>query len=191
MVVAGPARQETLRLELMRVAADQAEYILVHPSQEIKLRTLHDDGLSGIERLELSPFPEDQFLAVAVRLSSRGRLKGQIFHALQEHFRLAPITIAVEAQRKLIWNGCGNVQLPYEAALEAVEALEAKTEASGQSAGRLLLDYADLYSDLWCDPRISAAPYARRLMVEMVSVLHERAEVVEQAPATEKIASKT
>src|SRR3546814_14624678 len=41
---------------------------------------------------------------------------------------------------------------------------------------RALRVHAALYSDLWCDPRIGASVSARRVMLAMVSLLHEREE---------------
>ena len=186
MLTKGPTRQERLCLELLRAAADQAEYILVLPEREIQMRILGDDGLSGIERLELSPFPECQFLAVSLRLSSGGSLRTPIIDALTKHFQSPPMKIAIEAQRSLIWKERRNELLPHAAAIEAVAVIERRIEACDHSAGSSLSDYADFYSDLWCDPRISAAPYARRLMLAMVSVLQERAGLIEQASSTEK-----
>lgn len=35
-------------------------------------------------------------------------------------------------------------------------------------------NWAALYADMWCDPRIGATSHARRVMLAMVTLLHER-----------------
>ena len=39
--------------------------------------------------------------------------------------------------------------------------------------------YADVYSELWCDPRIAAPTPARREMLALASVLHARCKSLE------------
>src|SRR3546814_7286799 len=66
--------------------------------------------------------------------------------------------------------------LPIERASRAVTDLERRLVGRESDLDRALRVHAALYSDLWCDPRIGASVSARRVMLAMVSLLHEREE---------------
>ncbi len=167
----------TFFVTLIRGAAEQAEAILVRPGQEVRLRAIRDDGFSELARLELSPLPEDQYLAVALRLSRDGDRKSAIFAALADQFRSPPLSIAVEAQRKLVESRSSRSALSLKAATEAVDAIKINLSSAGVDYSRALRLRAAFYSDFWCDPRIAAAPGTRRVMLTMSEILKAQVNV--------------
>src|SRR3546814_9019803 len=96
--------------------------------------------------------------------------------ALDRHFRIPAPAIAQEAQRRAIWHDVDANGLPIERASRAVTDLERRLVGRESDLDRALRVNAALYSDLWCDPRIGASVSARRVMLAMVSLLHEREE---------------
>jgi hypothetical protein len=74
--------------------------------------------------------------------------------------------------------------LPLERAAHTAAGIEEQLNVDAETSSTLRA-YADLYSDLWCDPRIAAPAPARREMLALVSVLHARCaslESMEDAP---------
>lgn len=165
------AAQHELFVRLLETAARTAEQMLAAPEPAVRLRTLAEDGLNEIERLELSPFAEDQLVAVALRLAEGAAFPGRVQTALTDHFENAPSSFALEAQRRSVWSG--QTELPNDLAAEAVDALEMQLSACVDLSSTLHT-YAALYADLWCDPRLGAALPARRIMLAMVTALRAR-----------------
>ena len=64
----GPLEQQVLFSHLLGDAARRASAMLAHPEEAARVRSLDDDGMTVIERLECSPLAEDQLLAAALRL---------------------------------------------------------------------------------------------------------------------------
>lgn len=168
------SQQQELFARLLHEAAREAEAALARPGEQIRIRALGEDGLTAIDHLEQSPAAEDQFMAMALRLSGGAESRQRIFALLSEHFRIPPPGIAIEAQRRAIWGNNGVNGVPVDRAADIVQALERRLDAAGADVPQSLGAYASLYTDLWCDPRIGAAPSARRLMLAMVTVLHTR-----------------
>jgi len=166
------ANVEALLQRLLEAAARRAEALLTRAG-DAALRVAGMDGLSEIERLELSPMAEDQFVAVAFRSSANVRGAATLTNALVALFREPVFSMAIEAQRKAVWSDNNRVRLPMEAAEEAVDALVRQVDATTDLSS-VIESYAGLYTDLWCDPRIGAAPSTRRVMLAMVTVLHAR-----------------
>ena len=179
----GPLEQQTLFIHLLGDAARRASAMLAHPEEAARVRSLDDDGMTVIERLECSPLAEDQLLAAALRLSSQAARPDAIASALQCHFATPPGWLAVEAQRRAAWNGMAGHGLPLGRAAEAADAIEKRLAVAGASKATGLSAYAGLYSDLWCDPRIAAPATARREMLALVSVLHARCAPPEEREA--------
>jgi len=171
-----PAEQHALLARLLREAAGRAEEILASPAQAARMRAIADDGYSAVERLEHSPLADDQMLAVALRLSGRLPMGERVAVALDRHFRIPAPAITQEAQRRAIWHDVDANGLPIERASRAVTDLERRLVGRESDLDRALRVHAALYSDLWCDPRIGASVSARRVMLAMVSLLHEREE---------------
>ena len=67
----GPLEQQVLFSHLLGDAARRASAMLAHPEEAARVRSLDDDGMTVIERLECSPLAEDQLVAAALRLSSQ------------------------------------------------------------------------------------------------------------------------
>lgn len=172
----GPAEQHALFTRLLREAAQRAEEILASPAEAARMRAVADDGFSAIERLEHSPLAGDQLLALALRLSGRRPPGERMAVTLDRHFRVPASSIAQEAQRRAIWRDVDASGLPVERASRAVTDLERRLVGRESDLDRALRVHAALYSGLWCDPRIGASASARRVMLAMVSLLHEREE---------------
>ncbi|MGB3802680.1 MAG: hypothetical protein WA935_01505 [Sphingopyxis granuli] len=169
-----PAEQQALFSRLLYEAAQRAEQILASAVEASRMRAVADDGYSAIERLEHSPLADDQMLALALRLSDR-RTPGEPMEAvLDRHFRVDASPVAQEAQRRAVWRAIDANGLPIERASHAVANLERRLAGREGDLDRALRRHAALYSSLWCDPRIGASASARRVMLAMVSLLHER-----------------
>ncbi|MGE4322251.1 MAG: hypothetical protein AB7E60_04400 [Sphingobium sp.] len=172
-----PAERQTLLAGLLDAAAREAEEILARPGNDVQLRVICDDGFSQIERLHLSPFVEDQLMAVALRLAhERGSTR---VAALADHFRIPALSIAIEAQRRAVWADGNGGALPMERAARALAVLEGRLQGV-EDVPTTLRGYAELYADFWCDPRIGATCSARRIMLALVTALHARAEGLEE-----------
>jgi hypothetical protein len=182
--VNGPLQQQALFSHLIKVAARRASSMLALPHEAARLRSPADDGLTPIERLEHSPLAEDQLVATALRLAPSAARPRAIAGALQRHFTTPPGWLAVEAQRRAAWTDLAGRGLPLERAAHTAAGIEEQLNVDAETSSTLRA-YADLYSDLWCDPRIAAPAPARREMLALVSVLHARCaslESMEDAP---------
>ena len=183
--VNGPLRQQALFSHLMKDAARRASSMLARPHEAARLRSPTDDGMTAIERLEYSPLAEDQLTATALRLSPSAAPPRVIAGALHRHFTTPPGWLAVEAQRRAAWSDMAGRGLPLERAAQTAAGIEEQFTGGEAEMPAKLRAYADLYSDLWCDPRIAAPAPARREMLALVSVLHARCaslEGMEDAP---------
>ena len=182
--VNGPLEQQALFNHLLDGAARRASSMLALPDEAARLRSLADDGMTAIERLEYSPLAEDQLVATALRLSLGAARRKAIAGALQRHFTTPPGWIAVEAQRRAAWNDMAGRGLPLERAAQTAAGIEQRLKGGEAEMSAKLRAYADLYSDLWCDPRIAAQVPARREMLALVSVLHARCTSLEGSEDT-------
>ncbi len=183
--VNGPLQQQALFSHLIKDAARRASSMLALPHEAARLRSPADDGMTPIERLEHSPLAEDQLVATALRLSPSAARPRAIAGALQRHFTTPPGWLAVEAQRRAAWSDFAGRGLPLEWAAHTAAGIEEQLNGGDAETSSKLRAYADLYSDLWCDPRIAAPAPARRGMLALVSVLHARCaslEGTEDAP---------
>jgi hypothetical protein len=161
--------------DLIGRAGRCAHDMLSTPGAAARLRQIGTDGLSPIQRLELSPSAFDQFVAVALRLAGWNTSRGDAIEHLRTCFGRPPASIEVEAERRTIWQGSQGEPVPVEPAQAAVAKLErAMSGLADPELSRELARWAALYADLWCDPRLGASADARRVMLAMVSVLHER-----------------
>ncbi|MGE4429973.1 MAG: hypothetical protein AB7E05_04425 [Sphingobium sp.] len=161
---------------LLHHAADQASAMTTALRQGRLIDSIADDGVSMTERLEHSPFADDQLLAVALRLRMGLSRCEEIAGALLDHFRHPLSSLAIEAQRRAVMAAIGGNGLPTGAATEAaarIERQEAATAAKEDGSARLA-SHAALYADLWCDPRIGATIGARQTMLAMVTALQDR-----------------
>lgn len=167
--------QAGLLVDLIDRAARRAHDVLRLPSGMLIAKRVEDDGLSRIERLELSPQADDQLLALAFRRA--GRLDGtDLREDLIQVFESGLSSFTVEAQRRAVMADLPGSGLPMAAAARAVDAwIEAENLSCMRDRSAFFRAYADLYADLWCDPRIGAPISVRRIMVTMVTRLHELA----------------
>jgi hypothetical protein len=177
--VKGAQQQQVLFSHLIKAAARRACSMLALPHEAARLRSPADDGMTAIERLELSPLAEDQLVATALRLSPSAAPAKAIADALQRHFTTPPGWLAVEAQRRAAWSDLAGRGLPLERAAQTAAGIEKQLNGGEAEMPAKLRAYADLYSDLWCDPRIAAPAPARREMLALVSVLHGRSASLE------------
>ncbi len=183
--VNGPLRQQALFSHLIKDAARRASSMLALPHEAARLRSPAEDGMTPIELFEHSPLAEDQLIATALRLSPSAAHPRAIAGALQRHFTTPPGWLAVEAQRRAAWTDLAGRGLPLERAAHTAAGIEEHLNGGDGEISSKLRAYADLYSDLWCDPRIAAPAPARREMLALVSVLHARCaslEGMEDAP---------
>lgn len=165
--------REAIFADLLRAAGLRAEKMLRAPSDGVRIRAIGDDGFTEIERLELSPLAEDQFVAVALRLAGHTAAR-PLSVALSQHFHMPAPAIAIEAQRRNVWSDVERAGLPFEKAGEIVGAFVRDCPPGHEDPGALMRAHAALYADLWGDPRIGATAAARRIMLAMVTILHER-----------------
>jgi hypothetical protein len=167
--------QAGLLVSLIERAARRAYEVLRLPSGILIAKRVEDDGLSRIERLELSPQADDQLLALAFRRA--GRLDGtDLREDLIQVFESGFSSFTVEAQRRAVMADLSGSGLPMAAAARAVDALVEAENLSGMcDRSAFFRAYASLYADLWCDPRIGAPISVRRIMVTMVTRLHQLA----------------
>lgn len=169
-----PTNQCSLTEALIQTAAERATEILSAPASAARLRQLGSDGLSKIQRLERSPLAEDQFVAVGLRLAGSRAMRGDIARLLGTYLETPSSSLEVEAQRRSIWKMNRVDQLPLEQAEIATKRIEQGVLCRHEDVADVLSDWAALYVDLWCDPRLGADATARRTMLTMVSLLHER-----------------
>ena len=167
--------QAGLLVDLIDRAARRAHDVLRLPSGILIAKRIEDDGLSRIERLELSPQADDQLLALAFRRA--GQLGGtNLREDLMRVFETGLSSFTVEAQRRAVMADLPGSGLPAAAAARAVDALiEGESLSCMRDQSAFFRAYADLYADLWCDPRLGAPISVRRIMVAMVTRLHELA----------------
>ncbi|SKB42205.1 hypothetical protein [Sphingopyxis flava] len=166
--------QQSLFGLLIRKAASRASAMLADPVDAPRLRTPSDCGMTEIERLEHSVLAEDQLLAVALRLIAGPAAPSAIEAALDNFFATPPGRLAVEAQRRAVFQNGKGQPLALGPACKIAEAIEERLEREADRSLETLEAYADLYSDLWCDPRIAAPVTVRREMLALVNALHER-----------------
>lgn len=164
-IVDRSTEQQMLLTALLRAASQRAEKMLGMP-----------DGADRIRPLLLSPYAEDQFVAVALRLHRCAVPDAALAAMLHDHFRVPPSAIAMAAQRRAIWSEDDGRGLPIDLAAMAASALERRLTSTGDDPCAVLAGHAELYTDLWCDPRIDAAPSARRIMLAMVGELKRRSD---------------
>lgn len=169
-----PADQRCLAQTLIESAADRAKAILSAPASAVELRKLGPNGLNEIQRLEHSPLAEDQILAVGLRLAGSRALRGDVACLLAAYFANPASSLEIEAHRRTIWKMNRINQPPIDLAEEAMARLMQSTLCEKDNTVGALPHWAALYADLWCDPRIGADAQVRRIMLAMVSLLHER-----------------
>lgn len=161
--------------ELVKRAAKRAHELLSAPEGAARLRQIGADGRSEIERLEASAAAVDQIVSVALRLGGAKASPGGLFERLSTHFETPAASLEVEAERRNIWRADGCDPGPNEDAEVAVAILERGLSGlEDLELSERLSQWAALYADLWCDPRLGATSQARRVMLAMVSLLHER-----------------
>lgn len=163
--------QQYLLDHLINGAARRAGAMLNDPNEAAGLRTPSDCGLTPIERLEYSALAEDQLLAAALRVFADGAEPAAIEAALACLFAEPPMRVAVEAQRHAAFGPFTGAGLPIERAWETGAEISRRARQEDREPLRDLRNYADLYCDLWCDPRIAAPISVRREMLALVSVL--------------------
>lgn len=166
--------QQSLFGHLIRKAASRASAMLADPLGASRVRSPSDCGMTEIERLEHSVLVEDQLLALALRRTAGPAAPCAIEAALDNLFATPPGRLAVEAQRRAVFQNGKGQPLAIEPARKTAEAMEEPLDRDASRAFETLEAYADLYCDLWCDPRIGAPVTVRREMLALVSALHER-----------------
>lgn len=172
-------RRPDLIDELIEHAGQRAGEILSAPDAAASLRHIGADRLSEIQRLETSPLATDQLVAVALRLAGSRTARGDVIEHLATYFRSPASTLEIEAQRRTIWQENRGELLPIDhAEAAAAEIEQAISDVVGVDSSEQLSRWAALYADLWCDPRLGASAHARRVMLAMVSVLHERSRLL-------------
>ncbi|RYE51635.1 MAG: hypothetical protein EOP21_00895 [Hyphomicrobiales bacterium] len=169
-----PSEQPDLLDELIMQASLIARERLAAPDSAARLRQLNSNEMSEIQRLEASPMALDQLLAVAYRLAGSRPVRGDITDHLRIHMENAPSSLEIEAQRRGIWKLNRTEPLPIVNAELAAARIMQLLESQDRDMATHLPLWAALYADLWCDPRIGASSDARRTMLLMVTLLHER-----------------
>lgn len=169
------SRRPDLLDELMQTAAARAKEISSAPGAAARLRQVGSDDLSEIGRLETSPFAEDQLVAVALRLAGSRSMRGDLEESLRRYMETPASSLETEAQRQTIWRTNRQTPLPIAQAEAAAGTIERDIVSGGRDASQELARWAALYADFWCDPRIGASAHARRVMLFMVTFLHDRA----------------
>jgi len=172
--VNGLLQQQALFNRLMKDAGRRASSILARPLETARPRAFADNDMTEIEPLEYSPLVEDQLLATALRLSAGAARPRTIVAALQRHFTTPPGWLAIEAQRRAAWGDFARRGLPLERAAQTAVGIEQRLNGEDAEISVQLRAYADLYNDLWCDPRIAAPAIARREMLALAGVLQRR-----------------
>ena len=163
--------QQILLDHLIVGAARRASALLNDPNQAAVLRTPSDCGLTPIDRLEYSAMAEDQLLVAALRSSAGPADSETVAAVLACLFATPPMRVAVEAQRHAAFGPFAGAGLPIKRAWEAGTEISRRARQQESEPLRDLKNYADLYCDLWCDPRIAAPISVRREMLALVSVL--------------------
>ncbi|MDE8652780.1 hypothetical protein [Novosphingobium album (ex Liu et al. 2023)] len=170
-----PSGKPELIDELITQAGQRAKELLSAPDAAAALRQIGPDRLSDIQRLELSPSAVDQFVAVALRLAGSRTARGDACDHLVAYFRTPASSLEIEAERRTIWQANRDgAALAQDAGIAAAKIERALSGHADADLAMELSRWAALYADLWCDPRLGASGEARRVMLEMVSLLHER-----------------
>ncbi len=169
-----PREQQLLFRQILDDAARRASSMLAIPHEAARLREFCDHGMTPIERLEHSPLAEDQFVAAALRLYPAAARPRAMVGALRRHFTTPPGWLAVEAQRRAAWSDMAGRGLPLERAAQTAADIERRLKGNKTDISIKLRTYADLYADLWCDPRIAAPAPVRREMLALVTALQAR-----------------
>lgn len=166
--------------ELLEAASGRARDILAAPGSAARLRQLGSDDLSEIQRLETSPFAEDQLVAVGLRLAGSRTMRSDVTEHLKSYFGSPSSSLEIEAQRRSIWQINRSEAVPTAEAEAASRKIEQRIRDRGLTVAQELPRWAALYADLWCDPRLGASARARRVMLAMVTLMHERAQALAQ-----------
>lgn len=172
--VTASREQQLLFRQIVDDAARRASAMLALPHEAARLRAVSHQGLTPIDQLELSPLAEDQLLAAALRLYPGAARPRAMVAALRRHFTTPPGWLAVEAQRRAAWGDVAGRGLPIERAAQCAADIERRLKGVRAEVSVKLRAYADLYADLWCDPRIAAPASVRREMLALVSALQAR-----------------
>jgi hypothetical protein len=169
------AEQSDLFEELLDHASERTREILEAPGAAARLRQLGPDNVSGIQRLEASPLVQSQLIAIGLRLAGSRNTPDRTRDSLESYFARPSSSLEIEAQRRSIFKINGNASAPTAEAEAATWQVEQWIRERGGNALVQLPRWAALYEDLWCDPRIAAGAHTRRVMLAMVSLMHERA----------------
>ena len=172
------AEQAELLASLISRAARRAQDVLGLRAGVLVAKRIDDDGFSMIERLEISPLADDQLLALALRRASLSEC-GEPGESLTHVFKSPASSLEIEALRRTVMANLGNGCASHAAAA-AVDGLCRETgllDVKDRPAH--LRCQAGLYTDLWCDPRIGASIAARKIMLAMVTRLHELSQDVD------------
>lgn len=161
-------------MTLLPSAADRVRTHLVPANAGAACNQMEANHLTEIRRLQQSPMVEDQLVAVGLRLARSRMGRGDVADHLRSHFSTPAISLDIEAERRKVWKLNRATSMRTHAAEEAVQRIEQSIIEGGQRPERELQRWAACYADLWCDPRIRARPNARRMMLTMVSLFHER-----------------
>ncbi len=154
-------------------AVKRAHEVLRLPSGNLIAKHIEDDGLSRIERLELSPIIEDQLLAVAFGRAGYDAVP-DLKSDLTCYFRTGISTFSIEAQRQVVLSGLLEEGLPIGHAAEIVRSLIVKDALfAGKTSSDVFRSHADLYASLWCDPRLGAPTDVRRIMLAMANCFYD------------------
>lgn len=166
------AKQGELLASLITQAARRAHDILKPATGMVEIRRVDADGVSMIGRLQRSPCADDQILALFLRDASllEGRNSEE---KIARVFGLPVSSLEIEALRRAVMAtiGDGCVTTAVDVAVDRL--CRAADACHINARSTYFRSQADLYADLWCDPRIGAALGARRIMLAMVTRLHE------------------
>lgn len=167
--------KESLLTLLIDRAARRAYEVLCLPSGKLIAKHIEDDGLSRIERLELSPVIEDQLLALAfgrAGYETVADLKSDLTYFL----KTGTSTFSIETQRQVVLSGLPDEGLPIAHAAEIVHTLLVGDALfAGKTSSDVFRSHAELYADLCCDPRMGAPIHVRRIMLAMVNCFYDLA----------------
>jgi hypothetical protein len=171
------AEQTELLASLISRAAWRAQDVLGLSTGAVIAKRIDDDGFSMIERLELSPLADDQLLALALRRAGRAG-RGGLRKDLTDVFASFVSSLEIEALRCAVMASSDDGGVPTAAATAVGALCHEGGLFDDQNRSALFRCHANLYTDLWCDPRIGAPLAARKIMLAMVTCLHELSQKV-------------
>ena len=174
-----PLRGHELFLDvLLEKTASQIISTISCPHNAVVYKTIGDDGYSNIERLEMSPLPDDQVLALGFRLAGGVGDQESIEDALRLHFKTPAPSILIEAQRHVVMQSMGSLRVPFGEVEQDAKELESRIDegngAESKDPSKGLENYAALLADLWCDPRLYTPVRTRRKMLALISACRKR-----------------